>query len=466
MVQHTEIDLFHSVRNLQRKRRQLLGSGGFDLRIEALKKIKQLLVENEAEWLNALEQDLHKPPLEAYASEIAVLLNELDYIIKHLKQWMQPTVKHRLLLSGLEKTTLIDEAYGSVLILAPWNYPLQLALAPVIGAIAAGNGAVLKPSESAPAVSYLLNKLVPKYLDPDLLFVVEGDSQTAQTLTSMEWDFVFFTGSPQTGKKVYQAAAKHLTPVIMELGGKNPCIVDESAFNKDTIEKIIWGKFLNAGQTCVAPDTVYVPESLYEAFLEQFKQTLVEFYGENPNISPDYGRIIHNGHLDALKAFLEDGTVYYGGEVLEDDLFISPTLMVDIKAGSPLAQEEIFGPILPIVPYRSLDEVIDQYQALPVPLVVYLFTKSDSVVQTIQRKLESGAVSVNQVMVHVKSPNAPFGGKGHSGIGNYHGLASYKAFTYPRTLYQKHTPFTLNQQFPPYTQGALTALKRFRRYIF
>lgn len=466
MVTQRQLDLFYSVQKLQRLRSRTLGSKGLELRLEALAQIKKLLLENEAAWLAALEQDLGKPAIEAYASELAVMLNEVDYTSKHLKRWMQPRVNHRLRLSGKEKAIVSAEPYGTVLVLAPWNYPLQLALMPVIGAIAAGNGVILKPSESAPATSRLLAELVPRYLEPDLLFVVEGDYQVAEALTEMEWDFIFFTGSPNTGRKVYQAAAHYLTPVVMELGGKNPCIVDESGFTAETIRQITWGKFLNAGQTCIAPDTVYVPRQIYPQFLLAMREQIEAFYGEQPEASSNYGRIIHQQHLDRLIHLLEDGTIFHGGHYSHQTRFMSPTLLVDIQAGSPIEYEEIFGPILPIIPYDSLDEVITHHQSLPVPLVVYAFSRCSETILRLRNSLESGTFSVNQVMVHATNPDLPFGGKGQSGMGSYHGLSGFKAFTYEHTFYSKKLPFTLTQQYPPYSAKSLKALRLFRRLLF
>lgn len=466
MVTQRQLDVFHAVRKLQRLRSRTLKSKGLNQRLEALGQLKKLLLENEQDWLDALAHDLGKPAIEAYASEMAVMLNELDDTSKQLKKWMQPRVTHRLRLSGKERVITSAEPYGSVLVLSPWNYPLQLALMPAIGAIAAGNGVVLKPSESAPATSRLLAELVPHYLEPELLFVVEGDRDVAEALTDMEWDFVFFTGSPNTGRKVYQAAAKHLTPVVMELGGKNPCIVDESGFTAETIRQITWGKFLNAGQTCIAPDTVYVPASIYPQFLSAMRKQLHDFYGEQPEQSPDYGRIVHQQHLERLVDLLDDGTILHGGQYSADNRFMSPTLLVDVKAGSPLQQEEIFGPILPIIPYDSLDDVIEHHQSLPVPLVVYAFSHRSDTIRRLENSLESGTFSVNQVMVHATSPDVPFGGKGQSGMGSYHGFSSFKAFTYEHTFYTKKLPFTLSQQYPPYSAKSLTALKLFRKLLF
>lgn len=466
MTTNVTVEALEIIQKRQRLHCQKIGRRNLNLRLDALKQFKRLLIENEERWLFALSEDLGKPALEAYATEVAFLLNELDHTMKYLAKWVKPTVKRRLLLSGLEKTSVMAEPFGSILILSPWNYPLQLALGPALGAIAAGNSVVLKPSEYAPAVSQLLAELIPKYFAPDLFFVVEGDGEVAQMLTNMRWDFVFFTGSPQTGTKVYQAAAKHLTPVALELGGKNPCIVDDTKLNPDTVKQIVWSKFLNAGQTCIAPDTVFVPRAYFTQFLEQAKQQIIEFYGERPIESKDYGRLISLKHLAHVEDFLKDGEIFYGGEVDQATCFMAPTLMTHVVAGSALAKDEIFGPILPIIPYDSIEEIVSQYQQLPVPLVVYLFTKDKQHIQYIQEELESGALSVNQLMVHVTSPNAPFGGKGQSGLGNYHGEASIKTFTYQRTLYQKKTPLLLPQQFPPYSKGALAALKHFRRIIF
>lgn len=435
-------------------------------RLKLLSQLKKLLNENEEQWLEALHKDLGKPAIEAYASEIGLLLNELDYMTEHLSAWMKVAVNRRYLLSGIEKTTIYREPYGSVLVLAPWNYPLQLSLSPVIGAIAAGNGVVLKPSESAPAVSHLLAKLVPQYFAAEVFYVVEGDGDTAQALTDLKWDFVFFTGGATVAQDVYQKAAKHLTPVALELGGKNPCIVDKTGFSENSLKKIIWGKFLNAGQTCIAPDTIYVQEEIYNSFLKAARKQIVDFYGDNPQESDDYARIVHDKHLSGMKDFLKDGDVYHGGDVNEDALYMSPTLMMNIEEDSALDREEIFGPILPIVPYQNIEEITGKYQKMPVPLVAYLFSEDQETSDYVREHLESGTLSINEVLVHASSPEVPFGGKGQSGIGNYHGKASFETFTYPRTVYEKKTLVDLPQQFPPYADEALDALRRLRRRIY
>lgn len=466
MVADNDVRLYQSIQAQQRKRSRKIGCKGLDERLHTLKQLKKLVADNESKWLHALEKDLGKPAVEAYASEIGVLLNEIEHVTKNLKKWLRPKTKQRLLLSGKDKVVVSHYPYGSILVLAPWNYPLQLALMPVIGALAGGNGVVLKPSEFATETSALLAELVPLYFSNDILFVAEGDDTVAATLTQMAWDFIFFTGSPQTGTKVYEAAAKKMTPVLLELGGKNPCILDETGITDAAIKQIAWGKFLNAGQSCIAPDTVYVPRAHLQSFLKKIQAHIEAFYGENPLQSPDYGRLIHEKHFQRILEFLQDGTVYYGGEYAKEALKLAPTLLIDIKADSAVTKEEIFGPILPVIPYDTLDELKVQLRQMPVPLCVYVFSTRKETIHELERDLESGAFSINQVMFHAVNPFLPFGGKGKSGLGRYHGQSSFQAFTYQRANFTKKMPFTLAQQFPPYTQTAQKALRKLRKKIF
>lgn len=463
---NSQADEYKRIRNNQRKTSLQNTNQNPAYRFGLLKQVKKMLQEHEGAWLDSLRKDLKKPPVEAYASEIGVLLNEIDETTKHLVDWMQPKTKHRLLLTGLEEVKIIKKPYGSVLVIAPWNYPLQLALMPVIGALAAGNGVVLKPSEFAKETSQLLAKLVPLYFREEELKVIEGDAKVAEQLTALEWDFVFFTGSVQTGKKVYKAAATHLTPVLLELGGKNPLILDETGLNDEAIQQIVWGKFLNAGQSCIAPDTVYVPQSIYEEVLKRLSKQIQAFYGKNPSQSEDYGRIIHEKQFKKVASFLKDGKVYSGGATDKENLYISPTLLVDTKPGSRVTTEEIFGPILPVVPYASLECLLDELSHLSAPLVTYVFSKKQEVADEVDQKLESGALSQNQVIFHSTSPNLPFGGKGNSGLGRYHGQASFDAFSVEKPHYSKKTSVSFSKQYPPYSKIALEALRKFRKYIF
>ena len=458
--------MIEEVQLLQRERSRHIGAEGLEHRLYALSQIKRLLTEHEEEWLAALKADLHKHPVEAYASEISVLLNEIAHIEKMLPSWLKPLSKERRLLSGRDKVVTVRKPYGSVLVIAPWNYPLQLALMPAIGALAGGNGVVLKPSESAPATSQLLQQLVPAYFPKKVFHVVTGDRDVGEKLTSLQWDFIFFTGSPETGQKVYEAAARHLTPVLLELGGKNPCIIEQSGLSKTAIKKIIWGKFLNAGQSCIAPDTVYVPREQLETVLEMMKEQISAFYGENPLLSESYGRIVHKDHYDKIMTFMADGRVYYGGDASADDGYIGPTLLVDVIPGSPICTEEIFGPVLPVVPYDSVADVIQTLQTSPVPLCTYIFSNNLETQSKIADEVQSGAVSINEVMLHAVNPFLAFGGNGKSGLGKYHGEASFEAFTHPRPVYSKQTPFLLSKQFPPYSKATLLALRKLRRKIF
>ncbi|WP_161878026.1 aldehyde dehydrogenase family protein [Alkalibacterium sp. MB6] len=458
--------IYHAIRDSQRKRSRNTERITYDNRLASLTLLKDILTKHEQQWLDVLKQDLGKAAVEAFASELAVLLNEIDYVSNQLKKWMKPTSHKRALLTGVERTKTVRQPYGSVLVLSPWNYPLQLSLMPVIGALSAGNGVVLKPSEFAPATSRLLAELVPKYFEPDTFFIIEGDEEVAETLTQMDWDFIVFTGSERIGRKVYEAAAKYLTPVLLELGGKNPCIMDKTGITPEAIRQIVWGKFLNAGQSCIAPDTLYVPRDSYQEVINQITQCIELFYGENPIQSPDYGRIIHQKAFQRLVNYLDDGDSYYGGDYGEEDLYISPTVLINTKSNSAIQKEEIFGPILPIMAYDSLNDVIDELSNRPVPLVIYTFSKDKENIKRLKQELESGSFSINQVIAHATSPHVPFGGKGASGMGRYHGRASFEAFTYERAVYSKKSVIPFKKQYPPYSAFGLTALRKLRNHIF
>ena len=461
-------DKVNDLRKSQRQKNNQMTDPRTDYkeRMRALNQLKKLLLEHEDSWLKALEEDLSKAPAEAYASEIALLLNEIDLMKKNLKKWMKKKTSRRLLMTGFETVEITRKPYGSMLVIAPWNFPLQLALLPVIGALAAGNSVVLKPSEHAPATSHLLNELIPLYLDGATLKVIEGDGRVAQHLTAMDWDFIFFTGSVSTGQKVYEAAARNLTHVLLQLGGKNPCILDDSPLSDETIEKIIWGKFSNAGQACIAPDTVYIDRSRYAEFLEKAEKQIETFYGKDPVNSPHYGRIIHGGQYEHLIELLDGGRIASGGYFNREELYISPTLLVDIEKDSRLTKEEIFGPLLPVVPYDSLDEVITRLQNAPTPIATYVFSERPALAKRLGRELESNSVVYNQVLLQATSPNFPFGGKGQSGIGNYHGEASFKSLTYEKAAYRKRDFASNAQAYPPYKEETLSLLRRFRKYIF
>lgn len=431
-----------------------------------LSNLRQMLTDHEQEWLEALHQDLGKSSVEAFTSEIAVVLNEIDFMEKQLDKWQRPQSTYQIKLSAITRIRTEKRAYGSVLIISPWNYPLQLALLPLVGAIAAGNSCFIKPSEHAPATGKMLARLIEEYFPVEVITVVKGDAEVAQELLKLSWDFIFFTGSKKVGSLVHQAAAKKQTPAALELGGKNPCIVDETNVTKQMVQRIVWGKFLNTGQTCIAPDTVYVQESVCEKFLELLNLVIEEFYGTTPRESTSYGRLIHDKHLDKMILFLNEGTIRYGGQYDTESLFMAPTVMTNIPETSALLSEEIFGPILPVVPYTDLTTLVSRLQQMDSPLAVYLFSQKQETVQFVEKNLQSGSFSVNQVILQAVAANKPFGGIGASGFGRYHGLASLDLFSHSKTLLKLIIPFNASKKYPPYKSNELPLLRKWRKWLF
>ena len=345
-------------------------------RIEALKELKYMLLNHEQEWIDALAEDLGKPAFETFATEIAVLLNEIEYVIKQVSKWSTVHSSRQLKLGYIERIKKKREPFGSVLIISPWNYPLQLSLMPAISAIAAGNRCVIKPSEYSPATSRLLEKVIFQTFPTEFMFVVRGGAERAKELTQLNFDLIFFTGSGDVGKLVLQQASNRLTPVILELGGKSPCMIDDTGYSKKVLQHIIWGKFLNVGQTCIAPDTLFVHEDVYEKVLLDIPSVLKDFYGEDACSSRDYGRISHLSHFLRLRDYLSQGKILYGGWFCEKDLYMEPTVLIDIVPGSSILKEEIFGPILPIIPYKSFHQLLSEEWIQRDALVSYLFSTS------------------------------------------------------------------------------------------
>lgn len=435
-------------------------------RLDRLKRLKRMLVEKEGSWMEALNRDLGKSPIESYTSELALLLNEIDTVIQKLNKWMKPKKSTHISLSGVAKSVLRSQPYGSILVLSPWNYPLQLTLMPVIGALAAGNSCVIKPSEFASATAKLLADSVKEYFKPEEVTVIEGDSRVAESLLTLDWDFIFFTGSKRVGKIVHQAAAEKQIPVVLELGGKNPCIVDETGLSKETIRQIIWGKFVNAGQTCIAPDTIYVHESIYTDFLTEAAECIEIFYGKNPEQSPDYSRIIHQEQLKKQISFLNQGTVYHGGRYNLAERYVEPTLLVDLAEESAMMKEEIFGPIMPVIPYSSIQELKNELNQQPVPLAAYVFSENQDTIRYLEKEIRSSAFSLNQVIRHAAHAEIPFGGLKESGFGSYHGLTSFETFSFQKVFYEQKNKKSLSQQYPPYRSKQLDLLRKFRKRLF
>ena len=416
-----------------------------------LEQMVKMLEENEAALLSALATDLGKPSVEGFITDIAFVTSEVKLMIKKLKKWNKPERVRTPLVAMPARSRLIPEPLGVVLVIAPWNYPIQLLLVPAAGAIAAGNAVVMKPSEVSAATSALLGELVPKYMDPSAVAIVEGGIPETTDLLEQRFDHIFYTGNGTVGRVVMTAAVKNLTPVTLELGGKSPVIVDSSANLKVSAHRIAWGKWLNAGQTCVAPDYVLVDEKVRDAFVEELGKAIGEFYGENPQASESYARIVSPRHFDRLKGLLRGTTPAIGGVSDEGTRYISPTVLVDVDLESQVMNEEIFGPILPVISVSSTDDAISYVNAHAHPLALYVFAENKKVVREVLSRTTAGGVTVNGTILHLTNPNLPFGGIGESGMGGYHGRAGVRIFQHMKPVLTRGTKLDPSLTYPPYT---------------
>ncbi|TSA85618.1 aldehyde dehydrogenase family protein [Deinococcus detaillensis] len=405
----------------------------------------------------ALAQDLGKSRAEAEITELHPLLEEIRYARRHLKSWMQPQYVNGVAGLGWGRSAMQPEARGVTLILSPWNYPVNLSLTPLIGALAAGNTAILKPSEKAPATARALSELIAATFSPSLVSVVEGGPDVAEALLELPFDHIFFTGSPAIGRKVLSAAAQTLTSTTLELGGKSPALVDESADLKLAAERIVWGKFLNAGQTCIAPDYVLAHQAIASELTQRLREAIETRYGGPiwQRRGPDYGRMIDPQSVTRLrgltKASQEAGAeLAYGGVFDESERYISPTLVTGVQPDMPLMQQELFGPVLPVVTYQTLDEAIDLIQRHEKPLALYLFTKTAETQRRVERQTSSGSLVVNGTVIQFVHPRLAFGGVGHSGQGSYHGEYSFRAFSHHRAITREPTLSPVRAMYPPY----------------
>ncbi len=430
-------------------------------RLGQLEALETLITEREDELCEALRADLGKGRFEAWIGELGVLRAELRHARKHLPQWVRPQRVPVPLPLQPARAEVLREPLGVVLVISPWNYPLQLALSPLLGALAAGNCAVLKPSEVAPASSEVLAEWVPRYLDPDAVRVVQGGVPETQALLAQRWDHVFYTGNGRVGRIVMRAAAEHLTPVTLELGGKSPTVVFADADLRTAARRIAWGKFFNAGQTCVAPDYVLVEESAEEAFLDALGEALRRFYGEDPSRSPDYARIVNERHFDRLLGLLEGGgQVVFGGGHERASRYIEPTVLRQVPPRAPIMQEEIFGPLLPVLTFREDREVVERITSGEKPLALYVFTREGARAERVIAATSSGGACINDVVVHLSVPDLPFGGVGESGMGAYHGRASFETFSHRRSVLHKGTRVDPPLRYPPYSERTLRWVKR------
>lgn len=429
-------------------------------RIQTLKKFKKALVAHEKAIQEALYKDLKKPSFEAFSGELFLVLQEIKLALRSLESWTQPYHVSTPWYLWPSKSSVHPEPRGCVLIIAPWNYPLQLNLIPLIGAIAAGNCALIKPSEFAPHTAAILDQIISKIFDPGHVSVIQGDSTIAQQLLIHQFDYIFFTGSTRVGKIVMHAAAEYLTPLTLELGGKSPCIIHKDASINLAAKRIAWGKFMNAGQNCVAPDYLLVHKDIKDAFITALKTSITHLYGSDPSYSNDYARIINEQHFDRLSALLSQGTIIVGGQIKKSDLYIAPTVIDNPKLQSPIMQEEIFGPLLPIITYGHINEAIEFINKKPKPLALYVFSLDHSIIhKKIINETSSGGVGINDVVVQVASVCLPFGGVGMSGFGQYHGKKSFDTFSHYKPII-KSNRMSFAFRFPPYKklQHAITTI--------
>ncbi|HET6514515.1 MAG TPA: aldehyde dehydrogenase [Thermodesulfovibrionales bacterium] len=435
-----------------------------EFRIRQCETLKQAVLEYEPQILAAVAKDMGRPETEAYTSEVMMIIKEVDHAVRHIRSWMKPRRVRTSLMNRPGKSYILPEPYGSALIIGPWNYPFQLLLCPLVGAIAAGNTAVLKISEIAEHSAKVISEMVNRYFEPEYIAAVQDGPEETQQLLDQEFDYIFFTGSAAVGKIIMGKAATRLTPVTLELGGKNPCIVTPETRLETAARRICWGKFFNAGQTCIAPDYILVQESIRDSLLTSLKDTLTQFYGGNIRESADYGRIINQRHFQRLLHLMEDQEVSFGGETHESELFIAPTLLQDVSPESPVMQEEIFGPLLPVLTYRSLDEAIRFVRSLPKPLALYVFSDDRATQKRILQETSSGSVNINETFSQITSTTLPFGGVGESGMGYYHGQESFRTFTHNKSVLHRAIRFDNRSKYAPY-RTPLKYLKRVMRLI-
>ena len=431
-------------------------------RKQQLKLLSKNIKNHENELLDALYKDLGKSKVEAYATEIGMLLKSIKLMRKELKNWSKTKQTDTPLYLFPTKSYIKKEPYGTVLIIGPFNYPVQLVFEPLIGAIAAGNTAIVKPSELTPHVAIVIRDIIEDTFDEAYVSVVEGGIEETQTLLSLPFDYIFFTGSEKVGKIVYEAAARKLIPVTLELGGKSPVIVDDTANIKVASERISFGKFTNAGQTCVAPDYILVQRKVKNDLIKALKKTITEFYGENIEKSPDFGRIVNQKHFNRLNDLIQihKDNVVFGGNSSKEDLYIEPTLLDNITNDNKIMKEEIFGPILPIITYDNFDEVLEIIQSKSKPLSLYLFSEDENMTHRVVEELSFGGGAINDTLMHLANPNLPFGGVGSSGIGQYHGKYSFDTFSHMKSYTFKSTRLESSLFFPPY-KGKFKYIKTF-----
>ncbi|MEY3806715.1 MAG: hypothetical protein RIR69_1527 [Actinomycetota bacterium] len=430
-------------------------------RREQLEQMKRMLEENEEKFIDALRTDLGKPTVEGFVTDIAFVLGEIESMIKNLKKWNKPERVPSPIVTQPSKSRRIPQPLGVVLVIAPWNYPIQLLLVPAAGAIAAGNAVVMKPSEVSSATSKVLAELTPKYMDSSAIALIEGGVSETTELLDQHFDHIFYTGNGTVGRIVMAAAAKNLTPVTLELGGKSPVIVDKSANINIAARRIAWGKWLNAGQTCIAPDYILVDNSVKAQLIDGIAAAITDFYGEDPHTSDSYGRIVSDRHFTRLQTMLSGGTVVVGGQTDAATRYIAPTVLDNVDTTSQLMNEEIFGPLLPVIGIDSTDDAISYITTRPHPLALYVFSENKSVIDSVVENTTAGGVTVNGTLMHITNPHLPFGGIGESGMGAYHGQSGVRVFQHMKPVLTRSTKVDPSLAYPPYTARKAKLFRKF-----
>ncbi|MEZ7504552.1 aldehyde dehydrogenase [Flavobacterium sp. Arc2] len=435
-----------------------------EYRKETLTKLLNNIIIHEDDIIKALYDDFKKPAFEAVLTETSYVISELKDTIKNLSKWAKPKKVFPSLLNFPSKDYIYKDPYGKVLIIAPWNYPFQLALCPLVSAVAAGNQVVLKPSELTLKTSAIIAEIIAKTFHVNHVEVIQGGVDVSKNLLSQRWDYIFFTGSVPVGKIVAQAAAQHLTPVTLELGGKNPCIIDETANLKLAAKRIVWGKFINAGQTCIAPDYIMIQKDMKSKFIDYMKEEITAAYSNKPEESPDFARIVNTKNWSRLTEMIDNDKVIFGGQTNESDCYIAPTLIDESDVDSLVMKDEIFGPLLPILEYSStadIHAVISKYEK---PLSLYIFTENKSFANKIIQNYSFGGGCINDTVVHFSNKRLPFGGVGHSGIGAYHGSLSFDTFSHKKSIVKKANWLDLPMRYAPY-KDKLATIKKLLKWI-
>jgi aldehyde dehydrogenase (NAD+) len=420
-------------------------------RLEILKKLRKLVIQHEQEIKNALWKDFHKPGFEVLATETRFVLKELNHTIRKLKKWAGNKRVWTPLVHFLAYSRITPQPYGQVLVFSPWNFPFQLAFMPLIGALAAGNCVVLKVSRQVPNITSVMGKILDLF-PKELITMINGDHSISEHLLNHKFDYIFFTGSSKIGKYVMQKAAENLTPLSLELGGKNPCVVAADARLDFAARRIAWGKYMNAGQTCICTDYLLVDKKVKDRFLELITKEISSFYNENPETSNDFARIISSDNIRRISSFMKSGQIVTGGRINEESCYVAPTVIKDIKSDDPVMQEEVFGPVLPVIDFENFEDVYRIIGQNPKPLAVYIFTRDKKLAREFLQKTQSGSAGINDTVIQIASPYLPYGGVGTSGLGRYHGRKSFETFSNMRSVIVKSNLLDISLRYPPYNK--------------